>query len=143
MDNTTNDLYDISTQLYQLKKQLINQSKIADIALTGAKKKKNLKIYELNQFYTNYRNDQFIKDCYISLINPFNHFIKTNINKQTIYDVELIDKILLHLSLIIETHKNALLNANDHISDDNYDLVKSFNIDKIIKIYNALNNRLI
>jgi hypothetical protein len=137
MDKITTRLYEISTLLYIYKKQLKNQYDMSDIALTEAKKL-NLKNFELNQFYTNYRNDQFLKDCYISLINPFNHFISNNINKQTRYNDILIDTILVHISLIIDTHTNAIQNANYHLSDDGFCLIKSFDLTLLFQLKESL-----
>lgn len=136
MDITTK-LHEISTLLSTFKKQLINLYDITDIALTDAKKS-NLKKYELNQFYTDYRNDKFLKDCYISLINPFNHFIKNNITKKTIYNDILIDSILVHISLILYTHNNAIKNANHHFSDDGYCLIKSFDFSMLVQFKDSL-----
>jgi hypothetical protein len=137
MDKITTRLYEISTLLYIYKKQLKNQYDMSDIALTEAKKL-NLKNFELNQFYTNYRNDQFLKDCYISLINPFNHFISNNINKQTRYNDILIDTILVHISLIIDTHTTAIQNANYHLSDDGFCLIKSFDLTLLFQLKESL-----
>ena len=54
------------------------------------------------------------------------------------YDDKLIDNILVHISLIVDTHINAIQNANHHFSDDGFCLIKSFDLTLLIQLKESL-----
>jgi len=117
-----------------------NSNKILDKAKSQYKQKKELKIY-----FSNYRKDKFLKECYFKYINNLIKYID-------LFLVDLLDDfdiLINELSNIILIHKTTInenkyhkSNALIHFSINGFILVNSsyFNelFDELNKIYNIL-----